>query len=205
MSQFDTRRGRICLMRKSEAERFWNKVDKSADCWEWTAYKLNGYGRFGIGGAPKNGGRIVYAHRWAWESENGPIPEGLSIDHLCMNKGCVNPDHLESVTTEENSQRWAATITHCPQGHEYSLENTLTKRDRGRESRLCRECNRLRCLARSRSLGVVPVYERPTCGQGHPWSEENTYINPKGKRQCRTCVREAQARYKERQKMKRSI
>lgn len=140
-------------MRKSEAERFWSKVDKSGDCWEWTAYKLQGYGRFGVGGAPKNGGRIVYAHRWSYEALVGPIPDGLQLDHLCRNRGCVNPDHLEPVTSRENTLRgeslWAinAQKTHCPQGHEYTPENTYYGGRTG-NSRYCRECNRQMCRDR---------------------------------------------------------
>lgn len=130
---------------RTESERFWEKVDKSGDCWEWTAYKLQGYGRFGVGGSYKNGGRILYAHRWSYEQMIGPIPKGLTIDHLCRNRACVNPDHLEPVTAAENTRRGGRSlITHCPKGHPYSGENLMSHPD---GSRRCRECNRLRCKA----------------------------------------------------------
>ncbi|WP_407942939.1 HNH endonuclease signature motif containing protein [Luteipulveratus halotolerans] len=60
----------------------------------------------------------------SYELANGPIADGMTVDHLCRNKRCVRPEHLEAVTRGDNVRRWAATITHCPQGHEYSAENT---------------------------------------------------------------------------------
>lgn len=82
-------------------ERFWSKVDASGDCWEWTAGKTsNGYGAF----YPTPHSQIA-AHRWVWQSLVGPIPDGLQIDHLCRNKGCVNPDHLEPVSFTVNQHR----------------------------------------------------------------------------------------------------
>lgn len=80
---------------------FWTTVDKRPDgCWVWTAHGNNrGYGRFRVGG------RQAYAHRVAYELRNGPIPPGLTIDHLCRNKMCVNPAHLEPVTLRENALR----------------------------------------------------------------------------------------------------
>lgn len=84
-------------------ERFWEKVEKGGpdDCWLWTANKTapNGHGRF-LG----PDGQIM-AHRYAYEALVGPIPEGLVIDHLCRVRLCVNPDHLEPVTAEENTRR----------------------------------------------------------------------------------------------------
>jgi hypothetical protein len=80
------------------AERFWARVEKAEDgCWEWTRGHLPaGYGQLGR----------CYTHRIAYELAHGPIPEGLEIDHLCRNRGCCNPDHLEAVTHHENTLRW---------------------------------------------------------------------------------------------------
>lgn len=67
-----------------------------------------------------------------------PVPEGLEIDHLCFNKLCYEPTHLEAVTHQENLQRSGARVTHCPQGHEYTEENTY----RQGNMRSCKICRR---------------------------------------------------------------
>lgn len=82
-------------------QRFWRKVNKDArnGCWEWTASKNpKGYGHF------SHKGRLLAAHRVSWELANGPIPEGMVIDHRCANKSCVNPDHLRVITNAQNQQ-----------------------------------------------------------------------------------------------------
>lgn len=121
---------------KSELERFAEKyrVDDSG-CWIWTACTHQfGYGEF------RFRGKCARAHRVAYELLVGPIPEGLTIDHLCRVRNCVNPAHLEPVTFAENVRRGAAAITHCPHGHEYTEANTLHQRGR----RNCRTCRRAR-------------------------------------------------------------
>jgi hypothetical protein len=124
-------------------DRFWSKVD-AGDCWQWTdSLATNGYGAF------RTPSGSVRAHRWAYEHLVGPIPDGLQLDHLCRNRGCVNPDHLEPVTLGENVRRGAAGAhlrarTHCPQGHEYTPENTYV---RAGNRRRCRECDRAACRA----------------------------------------------------------
>lgn len=129
------------------SERWQDKYAISDDgCWEWTG-KINVYGygvvslsRTEIGG--RQGSRM--AHRVVYESEIGPIPEGLDLDHLCRNRKCVRPDHLEPVTRKENLRRGrgdhSGGKTHCKRGHEFSPENTIVTKSGHRN---CRECGRI--------------------------------------------------------------
>lgn len=91
-------------------------------------------------------GRSVFVHRLAFSVLRGAIPEGLTLDHLCRNPGCCNPDHLEPVTVAENIRRGTqgqaqASKTHCLRGHEFTPENTY--RPPGKSERRCRECQRI--------------------------------------------------------------
>lgn len=114
--------------------RFWSKVDRTDGCWLWHGWKTaDGYGRFDIGD------RKVLAHRFAYESNVGPIPDGLVLDHLCRVRDCVNPAHLEAVTVAENNRRGFGPVqafalrTHCAEGHPLGPA-TPGKR------RVCRPC-----------------------------------------------------------------
>lgn len=117
------------------AERLWENVEKSGDCWLWTGcVRPDGYGVIGEGG---RGGRILRTHRVAYELLVGPIPEGLTLDHLCCDTTCCNPRHLEPVTIGENVRRATRRRTHCRRGHEFTPENTRV-RPLGRECLTCR-------------------------------------------------------------------
>jgi hypothetical protein len=113
-------------------------------CWLWNGYKNNkGYGQF------KLRGKIYYAHRLSFLLNKGEIESGLELDHLCKTPLCVNPDHLEAVTHQENMLRSnsvsgiAAKKTHCTKGHPYDNINTyIVHRKDGRVERHCRSCKK---------------------------------------------------------------
>ena len=80
---------------------FWERVAKEDDgCWEWTGHRnAKGYGTVKMGKSRR------HVHRWFWEQIHGPVADGLELDHLCRNRACVNLDHLEAVTHQENMRR----------------------------------------------------------------------------------------------------
>lgn len=163
-----------CAWIEDEVARFWSNVDRGGDddCWPWTwIISFYGYGVFTThkretGVAAKE----LRAHRWAYEAVVGPIADGLVIDHTCHNRDpdcrdgnaclhrrCVNPAHLEAVTSPVNTMRGKtptainAAKTHCDSGHEFTPENTYIRRRKGRHlGRDCRACNRDRA-ARNRA------------------------------------------------------
>lgn len=116
------------------AERFWEKVAPApaTECWTWAAsLNATGYGKFKL-----DHWTSVLAHRWSYEAMRAPIPDGLTIDHLCRNRACVNPWHLEPVPIGVNRNR--ARRSHCQRGHAMVGHNVAIDRDGKRRCRACR-------------------------------------------------------------------
>lgn len=125
----------------TQTERYWAKVSKGDACWEWIGALIpDGYGMI------LWNGRRQLAHRVALEIRNGvEVPQDMTVDHLCRNRACVNPEHLEIVTMTVNVLRGTgptavnARKTHCIHGHPFDDANTKARADGGRR---CRECAR---------------------------------------------------------------
>ena len=143
------------LLSKSATDKFFNRIvvsENDVECWEWVGTKNSqGYGQHYCGIESNKFGR---AHRLAYEHWVGPIEEGMTVDHLCYNKSCVNPKHLEVVTRGENARRAHLRITHCPQGHEYT-PNNIKATKRLNNERACLTCHRDRESARRAQKALV--------------------------------------------------
>lgn len=117
------------------------KLYYGTPCMPWPGVIECGYGTLRVRG------KTTYAHRAIYENVNGPVPDGMVLDHLCRNRDCVNPDHLEPVTNKENILRGVspaainARKTHCVRGHALTGENLFINSN-GR--RVCRTCARNR-------------------------------------------------------------
>lgn len=168
-----------------------NTTVASNGCHIWTRAKNNrGYGHTAING------RRVYVHRLAFELAVGPIPEGMEIDHVChtqdqscpggiacLHRACCNPEHLEPVTSAENSRRAGSRLAHCSQGHEYTAENTVIHKKGQRSARECRTCN----SARGRIARAEESRLRTHCAKGHELTPDNIATRRDGVRWCRQC------------------
>lgn len=128
--------------RPTAPERFDANTSHEGECIVWIGdTNAAGYGRIGVGG------RRVLAHRYAWERQHGPVPDGLELDHLCRNRACVNLAHLEPVTHRVNVLRGEAPAAKvvrsdvCKRGHAYDEANTHVGPD---GKRYCRKCRAMR-------------------------------------------------------------
>lgn len=165
-------------MARNAEERFWEKVDKDGPipehapnlgpCWQWKAAKAGGgYGNFRAGLGHPNAQRSgnVPAHRYSYELLVGEIPKGLYVDHLCRNRGCVNPKHMEPVTPQINTLRGSSPSAQqakwetCIRGHALDEENTYSWAKLPR-SRLCRRCRAARVYALRHSVTVDEALAR---------------------------------------------
>jgi hypothetical protein len=171
--------------------RFESKITRQdSGCWEWTACKIKtGYGRVQMKEGPKLAHRIIY------ELLVGPIPEGLTLDHLCRNRSCVNPSHLEPVTMRENCLRGTgptainARKTHCIRGHILLLKG---------KQRICKECPaEFSSSYREKHRTDGPSNPRTHCMRGHEYTPENTQHHH-GHQTCRACAKIRMDKFKER-------
>lgn len=175
-------------------------ADRPDECWPYPGYcnPRTGYGH------TKLNGKRVGAHRGAYELLVGPVPGDLHLDHLCRNRPCCNPAHMEPVPPRVNILRGEspaarqAQQTECIHGHPLSGDNLYVDKRNRRHCVTCRN-ERLRALYYARTGGRTPPpfrADRDThCPNGHEWTTENTYV-PKGggSRSCRVCRRASQAR-----------
>lgn len=153
------------------SERFHSKyeIDPVTGCWNWTAARGDhGYGTIGETVAPMKR-KTLLAHRLSYEMHKGPIPEGLVVDHICNNRGCVNPDHLQAITNLENINRSPSPevqrrlANRCIRGHDLTDPEILYIRpDTGR--RQCKACILIRDEAARRRAGIMPRKLGVECG-----------------------------------------
>lgn len=135
-------------------QRLEKRLVKDGDCLVWTGATTNGYGVIGV-----DSNHTEQTHRVAYKLYKGEIPQGYQIDHLCMNRRCCNPDHLEAVTQlenlrRENSHRWSK-VTSCKRGHPFTSKNSgWTLRKDGRKFRYCRTCHNLNNRAQRRGMSI---------------------------------------------------
>lgn len=141
------------------------RIFKSVGCIEWKKYiDSNGYGKMRLSSPRANEG----AHRVSYKTFVGEIPAGMVLDHLCRNRACINPAHLEVVTQRENTLRGIgptakhAMATHCPRGHPFDEKNTyvLTGKKRGRHCRLCHNAETRVRKAKIRTAILVSAKEK---------------------------------------------
>jgi hypothetical protein len=129
-------------------------VVTSSGCWEWQGYRdKNGYGKIRVGSKTDGTRTTTLVHRVTYELLVGPINPDREIDHLCCNRPCANPAHMEQVTHQENLRRGdtvaahSAAKTHCPQGHPYSGDNV--GRAGRKQARYCKACKKVSNAKRS--------------------------------------------------------
>lgn len=169
---------------------------RSSGCWEWRKTVARGYA-----GMTKYKGKCEHAYRTSYMViTNTDIPPGMQIDHLCRNRACVNPFHLEVVTRDENIRRRVPhktykrkRLTHCKRGHEFTAENTIERQSA--DGRLMR-----RCLTCERAVNSSRYLQKDSA----EWNAYNRSLYAKNAERYRQYAREGRKRYKERIKARKA-
>lgn len=162
--------------------RFFDKIERVGGCWIWLgSTNKDGYGLFHLLG------KMQSAHRVSYELHIGDIPEGMEIDHICRERSCVNPAHLEPVSRQENLDRMILAKTHCINGHDYK-ESSFIHLKGFRECSICAKKKKLAWQRRNRDKGKGLRANWTHCVNGHEFTAENTIRNKKtNQRRCRIC------------------
>jgi hypothetical protein len=149
-------------------ERFLSRVSIAKNgCWVMSGWHdRDGYAHF------HKQKKQSKAHRISYEWHKTKIPVGLTIDHLCKNKGCVNPEHLEAVTASENAKR------HNAQGYKNWWASLADNQKKQFVENACRKASQ-----KAAKLKKAATH----CKRGHEWLPETTYISPQGVRRCNVC------------------
>lgn len=135
-------------MTRREYLRIMRKVNVTGGCWIWLGCRITDWRKVKTYGNCRYRKQSILVHKLLYTTLRGIVPLGLELDHTCQNTACVNPDHLEPVSHLENMQRGKLCVlrtpkTHCPKGHEYTLENTFHETNvNGTMVYRCRICQR---------------------------------------------------------------
>jgi hypothetical protein len=170
------------------------------DCWIWQG-RINAFGYGSISPTKYSKSKTTVAHRHVYEEKIGKVPEGKDLDHLCRNRSCVNPEHLEPVSRLENILRGELVALRvnpdfCKNGHPWVPENRIKSKGNATTCRLCNIAAKLKFRKSRGSLlagmGTGAVQKLKThCLRGHEFTEANTIVHPQtGFRRCRACHNE---------------
>ena len=169
-------------------ERFNALISRSDSdgCWIWTGTaRPDGYGQYTIA---VNGKKTIYkSHRLCYELSIGPIPDGAHLHHVCMNRACVNPLHLEPMQPSAHEKLHHVRQTHCLRGHEFTDDNVYVRSNGGRTCKICSDVYQKVHEALRKARRVKRKKTRLYCIHGHFVGGDNLLVAA-GRRECKICT-----------------